>query len=451
MDDRQNPSLAGTRLSRRHFLHAAGFGAAAVVAAPILSACGSGSSSSKPSNGSSPVQGGTADVSAIKSFVPIDAAHAGKGLTVPMGAVLAFTGAGKLYGTVMSNGMKLANKHIQQLGGPTFKFSFKDHKSGDPQAGVQAVKELGFAHVPVMMASYVDDLGAMLPGQAQYKIFTMDGGGGTSTFAQGKPYFWGMRANTPNDAAPGAAKFLTQKKPDVKKVALVGWDLGDLDKAIIADLDKTLKKYGLSQAGEFIPVKVAATDFSSALQKLRGYDMDMVWLSTYGDDPGYFMKQYATSGIDKPVTIFEFTEPAAKIAGSAYDNIYFAYDYFDANHPDNGWSKIFIDDYRDAYNDDPDFYAANYYEDTFAMWECLQRLLKSGGDPKQGTDWDKALRSQPTFKSVYGGDQTTAGEIQLGQQTHSVVRRPMSMQLYKNGKSEAQAYFNIDAADFRLA
>ena len=53
--------------------------------------------------------------------------------------------------------------------------------------------------VPAKFASYADDLGVMLDGTAQNKIFTLDGGGGTSNFAQGKPYFWGTRAITPND------------------------------------------------------------------------------------------------------------------------------------------------------------------------------------------------------------------------------------------------------------
>ena len=51
------------------------------------------------------------------------------------------------------------------------------------------------------LASYTDDIGVMLDGTAQFKMFTLDGGGGTSVFGQGKPYFWGTRAITPNDRA----------------------------------------------------------------------------------------------------------------------------------------------------------------------------------------------------------------------------------------------------------
>lgn len=437
--------------SRRDILRYLAMGSAAVATAPVLAACGGGSNKPSASGSSSGGGGGGSSVSDITKFVTIDQANAGKGLTVDMGVVLAFTGPGAFFGRVMSNGCKLAAKHIQQLGGPTFNFSFKDHKSGDPQAGVTAVKELGFAKVPVMLASYVDDLGAMLPGQKQYQIFTMDGGGGTSTFAQGAPYFWGMRAITPNDAVPGAAKYLKDKL-NVSKYALLGWDLGALNGPIVADVQKKASAQGLSMVGSYIPMTVGATNYLNYIQKVKSLgDIDVLLVSIYGNDPGYFMKQYATSGLNKPVVIFEFTSDAEKVAGSAYDGVYFAYDFFNPKKPDNGWSKIFIDAYNKEYGSDPDFYAANYYEDTFAMWTVLQRVLAAGGDPKKGTDWDKQMQAKPNFASVYGGDTTTAGEIVLSTKTHSVSKRPMSISQFKSGNVNPLAYFNLDAADYRLA
>ena len=64
--------------------------------------------------------------------------------------------------------------------------------------------------VQAKFASYVDDLGAMLAGTAEYKMFTLDGGGGTSIFGQGQPYFWGTRAITPNDPMPGLFQWLKE-------------------------------------------------------------------------------------------------------------------------------------------------------------------------------------------------------------------------------------------------
>ena len=401
-------------LSRRDILKYLAMGGAAVVAAPALAACGGssgGGTNTAASGGTSSGGASGANIQDIKNFIgPIDEQFAAKGMKYDMGSVLAFSGPGAFFGRTMSNGAKLGAKHIKALGGPDFNLIFKDHKSGDPQAGVQAVKELGFAKVPAMLASYVDDLGAMLPGQAQYKIFTMDGGGGTSTFGQGKPYFWGTRAITPNDTWPGVTQFVTQNFKGAKRVSTVSWDLGDLNQINVDDEKKQLEKAGLVQGTtEF--VKIGATDYSAAIQKVKADKPDVIFLGIFGNDIGVFMKQFVTSGINVPVIAPEYTQPSADLAGSAYEGMYLAFDYFNADKPDNGWSKIFIDEFQAAYGTKPDYYAANYYEDMFAMWECMRRVLAKKGDVKDGQQMDQALRDKPEFPSVYGGDSTTAGDL----------------------------------------
>ncbi len=123
-----------------------------------------------------------------------------------VGAVLALTGTGSFYGKTMSRGLDLAAKHIEAAGGPKLNIIYLDHKSGDAAAGKAAITELGSKNVPAKFASYADDLGAMTDGTTQYKIFTFDGGGGTGLFNQGKPYFWGTRAITPERRAAGAVQ-----------------------------------------------------------------------------------------------------------------------------------------------------------------------------------------------------------------------------------------------------
>ncbi|HLI52684.1 MAG TPA: ABC transporter substrate-binding protein, partial [Acidimicrobiales bacterium] len=211
--------------SRRQMLKLLGAGGAAVAAAPLLSACSSSSKSSSTSSATSaPASSsggvpGAGTVADIAQYIgPINPKYAAKGVAYSMGAVLALTGPGNFYGKIMSKGINLAVKHIAELGGPNLQVIYKDHKSGDPTAGVQAVTELGDANIPVMLASYADDLGAMIPGSAQYKILSLDGGGGTALAFNDKPYFWGMRANTPTDPFPGVMQYITQKMPNVKKV-----------------------------------------------------------------------------------------------------------------------------------------------------------------------------------------------------------------------------------------
>jgi hypothetical protein len=138
------------------------------------------------------------------------------------------TGPAAIFGSHVTDTPKLAFAAHRTMGGPKFNMILKDNKSGDPQAGVQSVRELGFAHVPMMLTSEVADLGAELTGIKQYKIFSLDGSGGTSLFAQARKYFWGTIAITPNDAIPGVVKFMQHAWPSAKRIAFCGWDLGGL-------------------------------------------------------------------------------------------------------------------------------------------------------------------------------------------------------------------------------
>ena len=214
--------VSHTGFSRSSFL--AGIGAAAAVAAvgvpnPAAAA------------------GGVPSLKELQSLLGIDAKHAGKGLTIDCGMVFPLTGFGAIYGSHMMDLPHLAIKHIQQLGGPTINLKVLDNKSGDPDAGVEAVRELGEAHVGMELASYSGDLGAMVPGIRKYKILSLDGTGGTE-LAVDKPYFWGTIAKTPSDAFPGLALYLQKKMPNVKKAAFCGWDLGPLTNVVVGRCKK---------------------------------------------------------------------------------------------------------------------------------------------------------------------------------------------------------------------
>src|SRR5262249_22600011 len=237
--------------SRRSALRKLGLAGAAIAASPaILAACGddSGSSSATTAGGGGGATTGAAgggaatgggggaagDVGAtIAKLLGIEEATSGKGMDFKMGNVLALTGSGSFYGKTMTRGTDLAVEHIKAAGGPNIQVKYYDHKSGDAAAGKQAITELGEAKYPAKLASYADGLGAMLAGTEQYKIFTLDGGGGTSSFAQNKPYFWGTRAITPNDPLPGLFKWTKATYPNAKTVGLTGWDIGEPGNSLV--------------------------------------------------------------------------------------------------------------------------------------------------------------------------------------------------------------------------
>lgn len=459
------------RVTRRTVLLGA---AGAVGAAAFLNACGSddgGSGSTDtaapgdtPGGGATTVAGGGATTvagggtdgngAAIAKLLNIDAASAGKGMSLTLGAVLALTGTGSFYGKTMTAGLELAAKHIKAAGGPTFTYDYHDHKSGDAPAGVDAITQLGEKGVVAKFASYVDDLGAMFEGTKKYKMFTLDGGGGTSIFGQGLDYFWGTRAITPNDPMPGLFKWLKETYPDAKTVGFVGWDIGEPNNTTIkVDILKKIADGGYEFNNLYELVPVGGQDFSQVLPKVKANEPDILLVSNYGQDPGSFANQAVTAGLKAVRIGFEFTPDGITASKDTYDTegYTFAYDYFDPKNPVSPLAKMFVEDFK-ADNDgtEPDFYAANFYENAFVMWECIRRCLKDGKEIT-GDTLDAALRSNLTVVSVYGGDETSVGSFTLDETTHSVLKRDMGVFEYKGGTVTPKAFFGIGGENYRKA
>ena len=477
----RDPGRARQGLSRRDALLRLGlYGAGALAAPGLLAACGddddsAGGGATSAGGGPGTTAGGSATTAGgagtttggsaapagdvgveLAELLQIDPnADNAKGVDWTMGAVLALTGNGSYYGTTMTNGIDLAVRHVEAAGGPKIKVIYKDHKSGDAQAGTQAMTELGTAHVPAKLASYADDLGVMLAGTKQYKCFTLDGGGGTSIFAQGQDYFWGTRAITPNDAMPGLFEYVKQTSPDAKTVGLTGWDIGEPSNSIVKE--DVLKKiadagYEFNDLYELFPPQT--TDFAATLTKIQANEPDVLLCGCYGQDPGFLLDQSQTAGLSALMYGFEFTPDGVKSSNGAYDSVgwTFAYDYFDAANPISPLAKLFVREFQAANGGaDPDFYAANFYENVLVMWEVIRRVLAKGGDINDGAQLDAALQENLTVVSVYGGDESTVGTYTLDPTTHSVIQRPMGVFQYKDGAVTPLAYFDIAGAEFTMA
>jgi branched-chain amino acid transport system substrate-binding protein len=373
----------------------------------------------------------------------------GTGVHFKLGIVLAMTGPGSYYGRIQGNGAKLAVAQIKAAGGPDIELVFKDHKSADAQAGARAAKELGIDGVSAVLSSYVGDIGAMFPGVKQYKMLTLDGGGGTSDFGQAKPYFWGMRAIEPDDDFIGALKYWAQTDPKIKRVSLVYFDQGPANAIVLKNFNTALADTKLQLASTELTT-IGATDYSATIARLKSANPDAIFLFGTGVDPGYFMKQLVNAGLKMPVIGSEYISDAAEVAGPAFDNYMFATDWFDAAKPSNPWSKLFLDSYVKEFKLQPEINAANYYEDTFAIWALIRRVLAKGGKIDSGEELQNALIADPKFKSVYGGSATELGTIALDTTSHSVKERPLGVYKSNGGKPIPVATFDLGGAHFQL-
>lgn len=418
--------------------------AAAAAFASILLVCGAAGAQQATTSGTGGVTG-----EQIRQVLGLGNENLGTNLHFKLGIVLALTGPGSYYGRIQGNGAKLAVAQIKAAGGPDIELIFKDHKSADAQAGARAARELGIAGVPAVLSSYVGDIGAMFPGLKQYKMLALDGGGGTSDFGQGKPYFWGMRAIEPDDDFTGALKYWKATDTKVKRVSLVYFDQGPANEIVLRNFKKALADTGLELASTELTT-IGATDYSATIARLKSANPDAIFLFGTGVDPGYFMKQLVNAGLTMPVIGTEYITDAAQVAGSAFDHYMFATDWFNPAKPTNPWSKLFLASYVKEFGLQPEINAANYYEDTFAVWDLIRRVLAKGGNVNSGEALQNALIANPRFKSVYGGSATELGTIALDTTTHSVKERPLGVYESNGGKPKEVASFDLGGTHFQL-
>jgi branched-chain amino acid transport system substrate-binding protein len=446
-EDRDGRPVAryGRQTSRRGVLVVA-----ALLSVLVLAACGS---NSKNKSGA---QAGNVSTASGKELVKLlgyssKDLSALKGKTINLGAILALSGPESAHGTSMRRGLELAKKDIQAAGGPTLNIDYQDHKSADPQAGVGAARKLGESGHAITLTSYEFVFGAQLPAFKRYKMLAIDPGGGTGGLFNGNDYAWGFRGIEPDDALKGGWQYIHQTHPNVKRVGNVIWDLGD---AFVNTLTKhtsdALQTNGMQLAGT-IRSKIGTTDYSDAISKLRGMNVDAVHLNMAGLDLAYFTKQWRQAGMKQPVLGNEYLPEMAPIAGKSFEGYLFAVDYWQPQDAPNPLSKLFQKHFTESYGKAPtSFYEANFYEAGLAIWELAKRITESGSDINSGADWQKALAQNPEFKSVYGGDAQTVGTIKLDTTTHSPTVRPDGVWEIKNGKPVQVAGFNVGGSGFKV-
>ena len=365
--------------------------------------------------------------------------------TWKLGGCLPLTGQGASYGITQGRGVQLAIEHIALAGGPKIDYLQYDNLSGSAAAGAQIGRELGAQNVGAQMTSFIAVLGAEVPSISQYKIMTFDGGGGVGAFP-GKPYYWGSRAQPPQQIFNGEFAWLAKAHPKMKRVLFVFNDEGAATtQSYLSSIKPALAKAGQTMVGQVL-FPYGATDFSSTVTAIQAApQFDVIKLVAYGTDSGYFMKQYAAAGLKTQVLGSELTKDALGIAGAAYEGLWIAFDYFDYNSPPNPLSKIFVNSFKSKWGAlEPDnYFTANYYESTLGLWELMRRVARKGGDINSGTALQSALLANPTLASVYGGTSHTVGSMTFNKKTHGLISRPCGVFVVKSGNPKLLATFNL--------
>lgn len=451
-------------LTRRKFLARGAVFGSAVATGGLLAACG-GSGGTKTTASVSKAAGGGATASQLGKQLqeilgpPKNLLAHGPG-EFKIDGQWPLTGAGAIYGKLQSEGWKFGSKHVEAWTNGKLKFvtTYMDNKSGNPQAEAQAGRQAGLDGGPVMMQSYNFGFGALFPALKQYKMLGIDPGGGVGPIPGpfvDVPYAYGARAAYPTDPEPGLTKMITTLHPEAKRFLVIQANIAEeWNKAVENYMLKLYKEMGLESAGVLL-APLGQTDYSTVIQQAKQIKPDVTVFLTFGTDPAYQAKEIQRQGMEGIFAGSDFTPDAVKLAGSAYKDWYFGFDYLNTVKPPSDWTKLFVDEFRKENGGvDPANYTAAYYMSAFMVATLMDRVIEAGGDIGNGDDYVKALESNPTFDHVYGGNGAEIGKMVIDLKTHSPAAIPMiGFQSLGTGDVKGIkdiATYNIEAREFKM-
>ncbi|HET7874192.1 MAG TPA: ABC transporter substrate-binding protein [Methylomirabilota bacterium] len=327
--------------------------------------------------------------------------------TVKIGMILAMTGPGAFYGQVMSRGAQLAVEQINKaggIGGRRLQVLIEDHKSGDADAGVTGARKLlDVDKVPVILTSYSAPTLAIQPLAVEKKVLLLNGGGVGSALV-GKASLYNTRMLS-SQTAPFVVQWAAGRLK-AKRVATLFWN-DAAGQGVNTAIKEACAKAGCQVVAEE-PHDIGGKNYSPQLARVRAARPDVLALGSFGDDVGYILTQARAYGVTVPILGVDWTPNAQKIGGKAMDGYTIAVDRFDPASGD-AKTKAFVEAYKAAHGDVPEFYAANYYEHVeFILRPLFKRIADRGADPaKPGeilAEMERALSAKFKFGSVYGGD-----------------------------------------------
>jgi branched-chain amino acid transport system substrate-binding protein len=241
---------------------------------------------------------------------------------------------------------------------------------------------------------------AVAPLSKEKQILVLNGGGVSPKMVGISPYMFHNRSLAADLAAAIVNRAKARGFNRMAQIAIKD-EFGD---STIAATDEAWKKAGreMVAAEQFTN---DAANIDTQVAKLRAAKPDVIADWPTSPQSGMVVKRLREMGMNQPVEAMEWTPDDSKLAGKYAEGVEVVTDYF-APTADNPWGQHFFDAYKAKYHDEPDFYAANYYEAVYIIAEVIRRAKAKGGDYWNGAKLTEALRDNPSFDSVYGGKLT---------------------------------------------
>lgn len=302
-------------------------------------------------------------------------------VSAKIGVVSFLSGSGSAYGEAITNGLKLAQKEINDAGDVDIDLEIED-SGGEPDEALSAAQKL------MNSEDVTGIIGPTISTEWEVVAPEADTNGvpimGTSIASEGMTEIgdYVFRDSIPEmDTVPEAVEAAMDQE-DAETVAIM---YGNDDVVTKAGYD------AMKKAAEDLDLEVLTTeefqqgdsDYKAQLSEVKDQDPDLVLNSALYNEGAVIMKQAREMGIDVPfVGGNGFNSPeVVDIAGDAADDLIVATPWYAEEDDDD--VQEFVEDYEDEYDDEPDQFAAQAYDGLYIIADALERAGEDDRDKLQ--------------------------------------------------------------------
>jgi branched-chain amino acid transport system substrate-binding protein len=280
-----------------------------------------------------------------------------------IGASAPMTGPRALLGKYFKQGVDLAVEEVNAAGGVLGKplaVTLEDDQGDNPNAAINAMSRLKDADkVPVVVGPHFSV--AQLAVQKSYcegALVSITGASGVPVTATGCKFVFRIRGNDNIQAKAIVAYALQNLK--IKKIGLISIN-DDFGKGGADRVIAELKSNGIEPAS-IESHNAHDTDFSAQLARLQRAGAELVVLWTHDSESALIVRQARQLGLNmKFAGSTSLSQPEfIQLAGPTGEGAISASDFV-ASNPDP-MVQAFVKKYKAKYKDDPELYAATYYD-----------------------------------------------------------------------------------------
>ncbi len=279
-----------------------------------------------------------------------------------VGVILPLTGDAAAYGRSARDGMDLAFKHLNTLGGirgRQIEPIYEDSRADPTTAATAFIKLATVDKVSVVLGPMTSsEVLAIAPMAERYKVVLFTPTASAPAITHAGDYVFRNLASDLSDGI-AMARFAYQKlKLTTAGICYTNNDFGvGLRDAFTQEFTRLGGILMISEA-----LAVSATDFRVQIEKVKQAHPQALFL-VGGREMSRFLKQAKELALVVQIlSIAVFEDPEIlSVAGEAAENAYFTYRSFDPTTRTDVVAT-FVRDFKASYGRDPDFYAASSFD-----------------------------------------------------------------------------------------